>query len=56
MALGPTLLGLKRAAEANKCQRIAGRLATLAGARQARPAYVLDVEERENCRRSARLI
>jgi hypothetical protein len=56
MALGPTLLGLKRAAEAKKCQRIAGRLATLAGARQAGPAYVLDMDEWESCSRSARLI
>jgi hypothetical protein len=31
MALGPTLRGLKRAAEAKKFQRIAGRLAALAG-------------------------
>ena len=36
MALGPTLRGLKRAAEAKKCQRIAGRLAALAGAGRAR--------------------
>ena len=50
------MLGLKRAAEAKKCQRIAGRLATLAGARRAGPAYVLDVEEWENCWRSTRLI
>jgi hypothetical protein len=34
MALGPTLRGLKRAAEANKFQRIAGRLAALARAGQ----------------------
>jgi hypothetical protein len=33
MALGPTLQGLKRAAEARKLQRIAGRLAALAGAK-----------------------
>jgi len=32
MALGPTLRGLKRAAEAKKFERIAGRLAALAGA------------------------
>jgi hypothetical protein len=31
MALGPTLRGLKRAAEAKKFERIAGRLAALAG-------------------------
>jgi hypothetical protein len=36
MALGPTLQGLKRAAEAKKCQRIAGRLAALGGASRAR--------------------
>ena len=30
MALGPTLRGLKRAAEAKKFERIAGRLAALA--------------------------
>ena len=34
MALGPTLQGLKRAAEAKKFERIAGRLAALAGAGQ----------------------
>jgi hypothetical protein len=38
MALGPTLQGLKRAAEAKKCQRIAGRLAALGGASRARTA------------------
>lgn len=32
MALGPTLRGLKRAAEAKKFERIAGRLAALARA------------------------
>ena len=32
MALGPTLRGLKRAAEAKKFERIAGRVAALAGA------------------------
>jgi hypothetical protein len=32
MALGPTLRGLKRAAEAMKFERIAGRLAALTGA------------------------
>jgi len=32
MALGPTLRGLKEAAEARKFKRIAGRLAVLAGA------------------------
>jgi hypothetical protein len=32
MALGPTLRGLKRAAEAKRFERIAGRLAALAGA------------------------
>ena len=36
MALGPTLRGLKRAAEAKKCQRIAGRLAALPGASRGR--------------------
>ena len=36
MALGPTLQGLKRAAEAKKCQRIAGRLAALPGASRGR--------------------
>lgn len=44
MALGPALLELKRAAEAKKCQRIAGRLAALAGAKQAGTAYVLQVD------------
>jgi hypothetical protein len=34
MALGPTLEGLKRAAEARKSQRIAERLATLAAGAQ----------------------
>ncbi|HEY1246165.1 MAG TPA: hypothetical protein VGF29_15170 [Hyphomicrobiaceae bacterium] len=38
MALGPTLQGLKRAAEARKVQRIAGRLAALAGRNRARTA------------------
>jgi hypothetical protein len=47
MALGPTLLGLKRAAEAKKCQRIAGRLAALAGAKRAGMTYALDVDGRE---------
>jgi hypothetical protein len=39
MALGPTLRGLKRAAEAKKCQCIAGRLAALAGASRARTGH-----------------
>jgi hypothetical protein len=39
MALGPTLQGLKRAAEARKVQRIAGRLAALAGRNRARTAH-----------------
>jgi hypothetical protein len=39
MALGPTLQGLKRAAEARKVRRIAGRLAALAGRNQARTAH-----------------
>src|SRR5262245_52860207 len=43
MALGPTLLGLKQAAKAKKCQRIAGRLAALAGAKRAGTTYVRDV-------------
>jgi hypothetical protein len=34
MALGPTLRDLKQAAEAKKFERIAGRLAALAGAVQ----------------------
>jgi len=34
MALGPTLRGLRQAAEAKKFERIAGRLAALAGAGQ----------------------
>src|SRR5262245_18916387 len=38
-ALRPALQGLKRAAEAKKCQRIAGRLATLAGANRQRTAH-----------------
>jgi hypothetical protein len=38
MALGPVLLGLKQAAEARKCQRIAGRIAALAGGGRARPS------------------
>jgi hypothetical protein len=50
------LLGLKRAAEAKKCQRIAGRLATLAGARQAGTAHVLDVAGPKRFWRAARLI
>jgi hypothetical protein len=56
MALGPVLLGLKRAAEAKKCQRIAGRLATLAGAEQTGTAYVLHVDGPERRRRAARLV
>jgi hypothetical protein len=55
-ALGPALLELKRAAEARKCQRIAGRLAALAGARQAGTAYALDVDGPERCWRAARLM
>jgi hypothetical protein len=35
MALRPALLGLKRAAEAKKCQRIAGRVTALAGGKPA---------------------
>lgn len=38
IALGPTLQGLKRAAEARKSQRIAARLAALASRKQARTA------------------
>jgi hypothetical protein len=60
MALGPALLGLKRAAEAKKCQRIAGRLAALAGARQAgtaaRVAYVRDGDSPQRCLRAVRLM
>src|SRR5262245_32151343 len=37
--LRPALQGLKRAAEAKRCQRIAGRLATLAGANRQRTAH-----------------
>jgi hypothetical protein len=48
------LLGLKRAAEAKKCQRIAGRLATLAGARQSGTADVSDIDDR--WRHIARLV
>ncbi|HEY7549000.1 MAG TPA: hypothetical protein VH913_05715 [Hyphomicrobiaceae bacterium] len=40
MALGPTLQGLKRAAEAKKVERIAGRLAALAGRNRARTAHL----------------
>jgi hypothetical protein len=43
MALGPALRGLKRAAEAKKCQRIAGRLAALAGTERAGSANVSDL-------------
>ncbi len=46
MALGPTLLGLKRAAEAKKCQRIAGRLAALAGAKRAGTVNVDGLDRR----------
>jgi hypothetical protein len=53
-ALGPTLLGLKRAAEAKKCQRIAGRLAALAGARQAGADDALDWDDPDRCWRTAR--
>jgi hypothetical protein len=56
MALGPTLLGLKRAAVAKKCQRIAGRLAALAGAKQAGPVYVRKVDGSEHWWRAARLV
>ena len=56
MALGPTLLGLKRAAVAKKCQRIAGRLDALAGARQAGTAYGLEVDSPERFWRAARLV
>jgi hypothetical protein len=56
MALGPALLELKRAAEARKCQRIAGRLAALAGAKQAGTVYALDVDGPEGCWRTARLM
>jgi hypothetical protein len=38
MALGPALQGLKRAAEARRSQRIAERLAALAGAGRMRPS------------------
>jgi hypothetical protein len=52
MALGPTLQGLKRAAEARKVQRIAGRLAALAGRNQARnQARTADREFAEATRR-----
>jgi hypothetical protein len=43
MALGPTLQGLKRAAEAKRFQRIAGRLTALAGKRRTGTAWS-DVE------------
>jgi hypothetical protein len=56
MALGPALLGLKRAAVANKCQRIAGRLAALAGTRQAGTAYVPDLDSPARHQRAARLM
>jgi hypothetical protein len=56
MALGPALLGLKRAAEAKKCQRIAGRLAALAGAKQTGTAHVHHVDGPGRRRRAARLI
>jgi hypothetical protein len=56
MALSPTLLGLKRAAEARKSQRIAGRVAALAGVKRAGTVagavYALDVDDLAS-RRSA---
>jgi hypothetical protein len=56
MALGPALQGLKRAAEARKCQRIAGRLAALAGEKRAETAYALDVDGPERFQCAARLM
>jgi hypothetical protein len=56
MALGPALLGLKRAAEAKKCQRIAGRLDALAGAQQTGTAYVRHLDAPARCWRAARLL
>src|SRR5688572_11923329 len=63
MALGSAFMELKRAAEAKKCQRIAGRLAALAGARRAGTAagmapgvaYVRDVDGPQPCWRAVRL-
>ena len=40
-ALGPALMELKRAAEAKKCQRIAGRLAALAEAKAEGSAHMV---------------